>query len=169
MQATVHVASRQLLPEVVLTAALAIVGIAAAVLTGFAMAWVLFAFMTWFAVAAVVRARRRGPVLSIGPDGLVEHRRDVSVRWDELESLRTVDRRGLRGAKPLLELVPKRPFHQPRGALLAAVLRGDIAVVDARDRSRIMIDLRHLRATPEEVMALIRSARGVPAPAPAAA
>lgn len=142
---------------------LSLIGLGVALAAGVLVGWLLFAVMAWLAGGAILRAARRGPVLSIGPDGLVEHRRDVSVRWDELASLRTVDRRALLGKTPLLELVPERTFDQPRGPLVAAVLRGDVAMVDARDDKRLMIDLQHLDATPEEVMAAIRAARGTPA------
>lgn len=167
MQHTVHVESRALAPQILGALALALAGLAAALIAGVVVGWLVFAIMAWLAVGATLRAGRRSPVLSIGPDGLVEHRRDVSVRWDEIDSLRTVDRRALLGKTPLLELVPRTAFDQPRGPLLAAVLRGDVAVVDARDDERLMIDLQHLTATPEEVMAAIREARGTPAPTPA--
>jgi hypothetical protein len=40
------------------------------------------------------------------------------------------------------------------------VLRGDLALADARDDRRLMIDLRHLDATPEQVLAAARGHRG---------
>ena len=169
MQTTFRSESRALVPQILGAAALAVAGLVAALAAGVVVGWLVFALMAWLAAAAVLRAARKGPVLSIGPDGLVEHRRDVSVRWDEIASLRTVDRRRLLGTSPLLELVPQTRFDQPRSALVAAVLRGDVAMVDARDDARMMIDLQHLDATPEDVMAAIREARGVPAPAAAPA
>ncbi|HWT91876.1 MAG TPA: hypothetical protein VN238_02685 [Solirubrobacteraceae bacterium] len=167
MHLAVRLVPRALLPNLAVTTALALLGLAAAVAGGIAMGWLLFAVMGWLAAGAAVRSLRRVPVLSIGPDGLVDHRRDVSIRWSEIESLRTLDRRAVFGPTPLLELIPKTSFTQPRSALWLAVLRGDLAVVDARDSSRHMIDLRHLDHTPEDVMAAIRANRDVAAPTPA--
>lgn len=155
---------RALLPSLAVTAALALAGLAAALVGGIVMGWAVFAVLGWLAVGTALRLTRPGPALSIGPDGLVDHRRDVSIRWDEVESLRTVNRRALFGPTPLLELVPRTRFTQPRAALLAAVARGDLAVVDARDTSRHMIDLRHLDHTPEEVMSAIRTNRTAATP-----
>lgn len=159
---------RALLPGLAVTTLLALAGLVAALAAGIAMGWLLFAVLGWLALGTAVRALRRGPVLSIGPDGLVDHRRDASIRWSEIESLRTLDRRAIFGPTPLLELVPRTRFTQPRPALYKAVATGALALVDARDTSRHMIDLRHLDHTPEEIMSTIRANRTAAAPTAAA-
>jgi len=142
------------------TGALAAVG-AASALAGVAMGWVLAAFMLWSAAGLLRRVRRRDPVLTIDAHGVRDHRLPAELPWADVERMRTVDRRTLLRTVPFLELVPRGPLRRSRGSVLRAVLRGDVAVVDARDAERLMLDLQHLDRTPEEVMAAAREQRGL--------
>jgi len=143
-------------------------GVSAA-LTGVWMGWVLAAFMTWTAATLLRRMRRTGPVLTVDARGVHDHRVPMSLGWDRVASMRTVDRRVVFSKVPLLELVPAAPVDRDRGILVRAVLRGDLSFVDARDRSRLMFDLRHLDVTPEEVLAAAREHRAGWTPAPGGA
>jgi hypothetical protein len=150
----------KLRPGLALATALLAVGVAAA-LAGVAMGWVLGAFMLWSAAGLARRLLRGDPVLTIDDDGVHDHRIPVELPWADLESMRTVDRRALLRTVPFLELVPRGPLRRSRSSLLRAVLRGDVAVVDARNADRLMLDLQHLDRTPEEVMAAAREHRGL--------
>jgi hypothetical protein len=131
----------------------------AAALFGVVMGWVLAAFMAWVALGTVRRLLRRAPVLTIDARGVTDHRIPVTIAWSDVERMRTLDRRVLVQRIPMLELVPVRPLVRSTWAVLRAVLRGDLAVVDARDASRLVVDLQHLDATPEEVLAAARACR----------
>ena len=78
------------------------------------------------------------------------------MRWDEVERMRTVDRRIVFVKVALLELVPRGRFVRDRGALVRAVLRGDVAFTDARNDERLMVDVQHLDRTPEEILEAAR-------------
>jgi hypothetical protein len=149
---------RRLVPGLVAAVAFAAIGVGAA-LAGLAMGWVLAAFMVWTVANLVRRMRRRAPVLTLDAAGIHDHRIPAEVRWPEVARMRTVDRRVALARVPLLELVPTGPFRRDRRSLVAAVLRGDIAFVDARDDRRLMFDLRHLDVTPEQVLAVARAHR----------
>jgi hypothetical protein len=135
-----------------------VLGVAAA-LFGVVMGWLLAAFMAWVALGIVRRLLRRDPVLTIDERGVTDHRIPVTIAWPDVDRMRTLDRRVLLQKIPMLELVPVRPLTRDTGLVLRAVLRGDLAVVDARDASRLVVDLQHLDATPEEVLAAARQAR----------
>jgi hypothetical protein len=137
---------------------LAVLGILAGVF-GVVMGWVLAAFMAWSAAGVLRRLLRRDPVLTVDATGVHDHRIPVTIAWQDVERMRTVDRRVLLQRIPLLELVPVRPLTRDTGSVLRAVLRGDLSVVDARDASRLVVDLQHLDATPEQVLAAARAAR----------
>jgi hypothetical protein len=123
------------------------------------MGWVLAAFMAWVAFGVVRRLVRREPVLTVDERGVTDHRIPVTIAWPDVERMRTLDRRVLVQRIPMLELVPVRPLTRDTGSVLRAVLRGDLAVVDARDASRLVVDLQHLDATPEQVLAAARELR----------
>ena len=131
----------------------------AAALFGVVMGWLLAAFMAWAALGIVRRLLRRAPVLTIDGRGVTDHRIPVTIAWADVDRMRTLDRRVLVQRIPMLELVPVRPLTRDTGSVLRAVLRGDLAVVDARDASRLVVDLQHLDATPEEILAAARTAR----------
>jgi hypothetical protein len=150
----------KLRPGLVLALALLAVGVAAA-LAGVAMGWVLAAFMLWSALGLARRLLRAEPVLTIDERGVRDHRIPADLPWRDVERMRTVDRRALLRTVPFLELLPRGPLARSRGSLLRAVLRGDIAVVDARNGDRLMLDLQHLDRTPEELMAAAREHRGL--------
>jgi hypothetical protein len=124
------------------------------------MGWVLAAFMAWTTAGIVRRLLRRAPVLTIDGDGVHDHRIPVTIAWPDVERMRTLDRRVLVQRIPMLELVPVRPLTRDTGSVVRAVLRGDLSVVDARDAARLVVDLQHLDATPEQVLAAARAARG---------
>ena len=136
-----------------------VLGILAGVF-GVVMGWALAALMAWSGAGVVRRLRRRGPVLTIDAAGVHDHRIPTHIAWADVERMRTLDRRVLLSRVPMLELVPARPLTRDTGSVLRAVLRGDLSVVDARDASRLVVDLQHLDATPEEVLAAARAARG---------
>jgi hypothetical protein len=150
----------RLRPGLLLALALLAAGVASA-LAGVLMGWVLAAFMLWSGAGLVRRLLRRGPVLTIDAEGVHDHRLPAELPWRDVESMRTLDRRTLLRSVPFLELVPRGPLRRDRGSLLRAVLRGDVAVVDARDAGRLMVDLQHLDRTPEELMAAAREHRGL--------
>ena len=161
MSLEARIVPRRVAPALVASVALLAVGVAAA-LAGVGMGWVLAAFMVWTTVGLARRMRRSEPVLTIDDTGVRDHRVPVAVGWDEVERVRTVDRRVVVAKVPLLELVPRGRFAREGRALARAVLRGDLAFADARDDTRVMIDLRHLDATPEQVMAAVREHRPAP-------
>jgi len=156
-----RVSPRRIAPALGGTVLLLAIGLAAA-LAGVAMGWVLAAFMLWSAAGLARRMRRRDPVLTIDAAGVRDARLPVAVAWDEVERLRTVDRRVMLSKVPLLELVPKGRFDRDRSQLVRAVLRGDVSLADARDEARLMLDLRYLDVTPEQVMAAVREHRPAP-------
>jgi hypothetical protein len=123
------------------------------------MGWVLAAFMGWAAFGIARRMLRRSPALTIDTAGVHDHRIPAQIAWHEVDSMRTLDRRVLVTKVPMLELVPKRPLTRSVPSVLRAILRGDVSVVDARDASRLVIDLQHLDATPEQVLEAARRAR----------
>jgi hypothetical protein len=131
----------------------------AAALLGVVMGWLLAAFMAWTAFGIVRRLLRRAPVLTIDAGGVTDHRIPATIAWADVDRMRTLDRRVLLHRIPMLELVPARPLVRDTWSVLRAVLRGDLAVVDARDASRLVVDLQHLDATPEEVLAAARLSR----------
>jgi hypothetical protein len=144
-------APRRILPHLLVALAFLALGLATAV-AGVTMGWVLAAFMLWSAVGLARRMRRADPVLTVDADGVHDHRIPVTVRWDQVERMRTVDRRVVFAKVPFLELVPRGRFVRGWWSLTGAVLRGDISFVDARDDERLMFDLNHLDVTPEQVL-----------------
>ena len=152
-----YVPSR-LVPGLGASAALAALGVATA-LAGVAMGWILAVFMFWSVGNALTKMRRSEPVLTLDRGGVTDHRIPLHVAWEDVASMRTVDRRVVFTRVPLLELVPTATAERDPKALIGAVFRGDIAFADARNRDRVMIDLRFLDVTPEEVLAAARALR----------
>lgn len=149
----------RLVPGLLASAVLAALGLVTA-LAGVAMGWILAAFMLWSVANALTKMRRRDPVLTLDGSGVTDHRVPLQIRWNDVASMRTVDRRVVFAKVPLLELVPSEPGPHDARAMIGAVARGDIAFADARNRDRVMIDLRHLDVTPEQVLAAARVLRG---------
>ena len=155
---TARYVPRRLVPGLIASVALAAAGVLTA-LVGVIMGWILAAFMLWSVANALTRLGRRDPVLTLDATGLTDHRVPRTVRWDDVASMRTVDRRVVLVKVPLLELVPEEPVQRDGRAMLGAVVRGDIAFVDARDDDRVMVDLKHLDRTPEEILGIARTLR----------
>jgi hypothetical protein len=149
----------RLLPGLLLAVVLTAAGVLTA-LAGVVMGWILAAFMLWSAANAISKMRRRDPVITVDETGVTDHRLPRHIPWQNVASMRTVDRRVVLVKVPLLELVPHEPLTRDGKAMLGAVVRGDIAFVDARDDDRVMVDLRYLDVTPEEVLAAARALRG---------
>ena len=150
---------RRLVPGLAVSAGLAAVGVVSATV-GVTIGWLLAIFMLWSVANTLTKMRRREPVLTLDGSGATDHRVPLHVAWDDVASMRTVNRRALLFAKiPLLELVPNTPGRRDAKTMIGAVLRGDIAFGDARNHERVMMDLRYLDATPEEVMAAARALR----------
>jgi hypothetical protein len=99
------------------------------------------------------------PVVTVDETGVTDHRLPRHTAWEDVESMRTVDRRVVLVKVPLLELKPAQPLERDGREMVGAVARGDIAFVDARDDDRVMVDLRYLDVTPEEVLAAARAFR----------
>jgi hypothetical protein len=154
-----HYVPRRLVPGLSASLVLAAAGVVTA-LSGVVMGWILAAFMLWSTANAITKMRRREPVLTLDEAGVRDHRVPFDVRWEQVASMRTVDRRVVLVKVPLLELVPTAPVVRDRRQLIGAVVRGEIAFVDARDDDRVMVDLSHLDVTPEDVLAAARSLRG---------
>jgi hypothetical protein len=154
---------RRLLPGLAASLAFAAIGVLTAVLAGQIMGWILAAFMLWSAGTALTKIQRRDPVLTVDDSGVHDHRVPATIGWDEVESMRTVDRRVVFVKVPLLELVPSDDHKRDRRPMLGAVVRGDIAFVDARDDGRLMVSLHHLDRTPEEILAAARAHRAAAA------
>ena len=152
-----YVPSR-LVPGLGASTALAALGVATA-LAGVTMGWILAVFMFWSVGNALTKMRRRDPVLTLDASGATDHRIPLHVAWEDVASMRTVDRRVVFTKVPLLELVPTAAAERDPKAMIGAVFRGDIAFADARNRDRVMIDLRFLDVTPEEVLAAARALR----------
>ena len=149
---------RRVLPALLVAIALFALGVGTAFI-GVWMGWILAAFMLWTVWCMQRRYQRKDPVLTLDPERVTDHRIPQGIAWSDVRSMRTVNRRVTVVKVPLLELVPETPLPRDGRALARAVLRGDIAFADARDRDRLMIDLRHLDRTPEEVLAAAREHR----------
>jgi hypothetical protein len=149
----------RLLPGLLLALLLAVAGLVTALL-GVIMGWILAAFMLWSAANAIRKMSGPDPVITVDETGVTDHRLPRHTAWEDVESMRTVDRRVVLVKVPMLELVPRAPLQRDGRAMVGAVARGDIAFVDARDDDRVMIDLRYLDVTPEEVLAAARALRG---------
>lgn len=149
---------RRLVPGIAISVLLFAAGVVAA-FAGVWMGWILAAFMLWTIANQLRRYHRPDPVLTIDATGATDHRVPRAVAWPAVTSMRTVDRRVVGQKVPLLELVPADGYERDGRALAIAVLRGDLSLADARDRDRVMIDLRHLDRTPEQVLAAAREHR----------
>jgi hypothetical protein len=149
---------RRLVPGIAISVVLFAVGVVAGY-AGVWMGWVLGAFMLWTIANQLRRYHRTEPVLTLDDTGATDHRVPRAIAWDQVQSMRTVDRRVVGQKVPLLELVPAGELDRDGRALAVAVLRGEVSLADARDTSRVMIDLRHLDATPEQVLAAARAHR----------
>jgi hypothetical protein len=137
--------------------------LATALATAIAMAWIAAAFFAWSTWAAARRLLRRDPVVTIDAAGIADHRDGRRVAWEDVEGLRTLDRRVMLGRVAFLEVVPREPLPVEVGARVRAVLRGDQSVVDARDPRRLMVEARHLDHAPEALLAAARAHRDVSA------
>ena len=155
-----RVVPRRAVAAGVVNAALLVLGLVAALAGDVSMGWVLAAFGVWSTASVARRSLRRGPAVTIDEHGVRDHRVPSSIAWADVERVRTVNRRVVFQQIPLLELVPRAPIARERGVVARAVLRGDVAFADARNRERMIVDLQHLDRTPEEVLAAVREHRG---------
>ena len=149
---------KRLVPGLGASTALAALGVVTA-LAGVGMGWILAVFMLWSVANTLTKLRRRDPVVSLDELGVTDHRVPLHIAWENVGSMRTVNRRVVFTKVPLLELVPSEPIDRKPAELIGAVFRGDIAFSDARNRDRVMIDLRFLDRTPEEILATARALR----------